>query len=249
MDVSGSTVLITGGSAGIGLALARRFAEAGSRVIVCGRRVEALQEAERAVPGLVAIQSDVAQESDRVKLFDRVTREFPDLNVLVNNAGVQTRPPRFDQGAEWAALKNELAINFEAPVHLATLFVPFLVRQPNPALVNVTSGLAFVPLAFMPTYCATKAAMHSFTLSLRQQLAETPLQVIEVAPPAVNTDLGGKGLHDFGVPLDEYADFAFAKLREGDPEFGYGTAEQARRAGRAELDAVFSAMNAPRPPK
>ncbi len=248
MDAAQATVLITGGSTGIGFALAKRFAHAGSRVIACGRRPDALERAKADVPGLETVVCDVAREEERVALFDRVSRDFPDLNVLINNAGIQNRPPRFDEPQDWTALKNELAINFEAPVHLATLFVPFLVKQRDPVLVNVTSGLAFSPLAFMPTYCATKAAMHSFTLSLRHQLAETPLKVVEMAPPAVDTDLGGPGLHTFGVPLDEYADFAFAKLREGDPEVGYGPAERARTAGRADLDAIFEAMNAHRLP-
>ncbi|MGV3614472.1 MAG: SDR family oxidoreductase [Fimbriimonas sp.] len=248
MDVSNATVLVTGGSTGIGFALARRFAESGARVIVCGRRVEALHEAKAAVPSLITIRCDVAKETDRIALFDNVTRDYPELNVLVNNAGIQNRPPKFTEAQDWPSLKNELAINFEAPVHLASLFVPFLAKRANPALINVTSGLAFVPLAFMPTYCATKAALHSFTLSLRRQLADTPVRVVEIAPPAVNTDLGGKGLHDFGVPLDEFADDAFRRLLAGELEFGYGTAEGARLAGRAEIDAIFERMNAHRPP-
>lgn len=243
MDVSNATVLVTGGSTGIGFAMAKRFAEAGSRVIICGRRAEALEAAKQQVPSFETIRCDVARAADRVELFEEVTRRFPDLNVLLNNAGVQVRPPAYHEGVEWEPIQNEIAINFEAPVHLATLFVPFLVKQPNPTLVNVTSGLAYIPLAFMPTYCATKAAMHSFTLSLRKQLEATPLQVVEMAPPAVNTDLGGPGLHTFGVPLDEYADFAFGKLKEGDLEFGYGTAEAARTAGRGEIDAIFEMMN------
>lgn len=243
MNVSSSTILVTGGSTGIGFALAKRLAEAGSRVVVCGRREDALARAKAEVPALETIVCDVADEAARVALFERVRTEYPDLNVLVNNAGVQIRPPRFDQGVEWAAVRNELAINYEAPVHLATLFVPFLVGQREPALVNVTSGLAFVPLAFMPTYCATKAALHSFTMSLRYQLRETPLRVIEVAPPAVDTDLGGPGLHTFGVPLDEFADFAFAKLKEGDEEFAYGSAEHSRQAGREGIQALFQMMH------
>jgi uncharacterized oxidoreductase len=107
----------------------------------------------------------------------------------------------------------------------------------------VTSGLAFAPFASMPTYCATKAALHSFTLSLRHQLAGK-VGVIEIVPPAVNTDLGGKGLHDFGAPLDAWADDAFAHLQRGTPEFGYQSSETRRLASRAELDAAFATMNA-----
>jgi uncharacterized oxidoreductase len=246
MDLGKATVLVTGGASGIGFALARRFLAAGSRVIVCGRRQEVLDAARREAPGLEAIRCDVGREEERVALFERVTREFPEVNVLVNNAGIQNRPPRFTEAQDWIALKSELAINFEAPVHLAALFVPTLTRQPEAALVNVTSGLAFVPLAFMPTYCATKAALHSFTLSLRHQLRETSVRVVEIAPPAVDTDLGGPGLHTFGVPLEEFADAAFRRFAAGELEFGYGSAEGARLAGRTETDAIFAQMNAPR---
>jgi uncharacterized oxidoreductase len=124
------------------------------------------------------------------------------------------------------------------------LLAPHLARRANPAIVNVTSGLAFVPLASTPVYCASKAALHSFTLTLRRQLAETPIQVIEIIPPAVDTDLGGPGLHTFGVPVDEFADVVMTRLAAGDLEIAYGFAEQASRASRPELEAIFTRMNA-----
>jgi uncharacterized oxidoreductase len=111
------------------------------------------------------------------------------------------------------------------------------------AIVNVTSGLAFVPLAGVPVYCATKAALHSFTLSLRRQLSNTPIEVIEIIPPAVDTDLGGPGLHKFGVPVDSFADAVMTRLENGDLEIPYGFAEEASRASRKELDAIFERMN------
>lgn len=245
MNLSESTVLITGGASGIGLAFAQRFAAAGSRVVVCGRRHEVLDEAKS--QGLETIRCDVGSEEERIALYERVVRDYPDLNVFMNNAGVQVRPPRFTDGVDWAPIKNELAINLEAPIHLAALFVPFLSKRES-TLINVTSGLAFVPIAFMPTYCATKAALHSFTMTLRKQAEGTPMHVVEIAPPAVNTDLGGAGLHTFGVPLDEFADDAFARLVAGELEFGYGTAESRRLIGRDEIERVFEAMNAQRPP-
>lgn len=243
MDTSNATVLITGGATGIGFALARRFAASGSRVIVCGRRLEALQEAKRQVASLEIVQCDVAVEDERVQLFEKVKRDYPEVDTIVNNAGVQVRPPRLTDGQDWPTIQNEIDTNFVAPVHLCALFVPFLLTKANPVLINVTSGLAFVPIASMPTYCATKAALHSFTLSLRKQLEETPIQVVEIAPPAVNTDLGGNGLHTFGVPLDEFADDAFRKLGAGLEEFGYGFADQSRLAGRAEIEAIFDRIN------
>jgi uncharacterized oxidoreductase len=248
MDLSSNTVLITGGASGIGLALAERFLNAGSQVIICGRREDKLREAQTKLPGLHIRACDVAKAAERVALLQWVRREFPALNVLINNAGIQRRIQLAESvqpknNGEWAQMQQEIAINFEAPIHLATLFIPHLLQQQRPAIMNVTSGLAFAPLVAAPVYSATKAALRSFTLSLRHQLAKTPIQVVEIIPPAVNTDLGGPGLHDFGVPLDEFADAAFARLKKGDLEIAYGYAEMASRASREELNAAFERMN------
>jgi len=241
MDIGSQTVLITGGASGIGWALAQRFVAAGSDVILCGRRAEKLAEAARQNRRIQTRVCDVARESDRVALAEWIAREQPRVNVLVNNAGIQNRLAV--DPAHWGAARQELAINLEAPVHLSMLLAPELARRPHPTIVNVTSGLAFVALAEMPVYCASKAALHSFTMSLRRQLAQTPVQVIEVIPPAVDTDLGGPGLHTFGVPLDEFADAVIARLAAGDLEIAYGFAEQLTRASRQELDAIFAQQN------
>jgi uncharacterized oxidoreductase len=242
MEFGSSTVLITGGASGIGLALAARFRRAGSDVIVCGRREEALRQAASTHPGLKTRVCDVADESERRALAAWATAAFPRLNVLVNNAGIQRRV-QLPTSEEWALTHQEIAANLEAPIHLSSLFTPHLAAQPHAAILNVTSGLAFAPLTASPIYSATKAALHSFTLSLRHHLAKTTVEVIEIIPPAVNTDLGGPGLHTFGVPLDEFADAVFARLGAGDREIAYGFAAQSSRASRAELDAMFDRMN------
>jgi uncharacterized oxidoreductase len=247
MDLASNTVLITGGASGIGLALAERFVRAGSRVVVCGRREEKLREVRDRHPEVSTRVCDVGEESERVALYEWAVGEFPALNVLVNNAGIQRRLS-LGGGEEWAPTREEIAVNFEAPVHLTTLFAPHLLALPRAAVVNVTSGLAFSPLARVPVYCATKAALRSFTLSLRQQLKGTSVEVVEIIPPAVDTDLGGPGLHTFGVPLDEFADSAFERLGRGDLEIAYGFAEAASRASREELDAIFERMNSQGPP-
>jgi uncharacterized oxidoreductase len=123
------------------------------------------------------------------------------------------------------------------------LFVKHLIQKPEAAIINVPSGLAFSPIAFMSTYCATKAALHSFTLSLRYQLRDTPIRVVEIVPPKVNTDLGGVGLHDDGAPLEEFADHAWRELNAGKTEFGYGFSERNRLASREMLDQVFAHLN------
>jgi uncharacterized oxidoreductase len=234
---------VTGGASGIGLALAVRFLEAGSQVIICGRREEKLQEAKQQYPQLETRVCDVAQESERIALFKWVQETHPELNGLVNNAGIQRRVSFIDNQEEWSSHQQEIAINFEAPVHLCALFIPFLRQQEEAVIINVTSGLAFAPAAFAPVYSATKAALHSFTLSLRHQLAKTSIQVLEIAPPAVQTDLGGPGLHTFGASLNDFADSVVNDLKNGSIEVGYGTSEKARKASREELDALFQQIN------
>ncbi|WP_375419560.1 SDR family oxidoreductase [uncultured Hymenobacter sp.] len=243
MNLSHNTVLITGGASGIGLALATRFLNAGSTVIICGRRADKLAEAQQQHPGLRTRVADVATAADRAALATWATIEFPNLNVLVNNAGIQNRLKIDDLAADWETRRQEIAINFEAPIHLAALLLPHLRQQPGAAILNVTSGLAFAPLAGLPLYCATKAALHSFTLSLRQQLLPMGVEVLEIVPPAVDTDLGSPGLHPFGVPVDAFADAVMARLVTGEQEVGFGTSEQARLASRAEADASFQQMN------
>ena len=241
MRLEKNTVLITGGASGIGLALAERFHKAGNKVVICGRRPERLEEAKQKLPGIHTKVCDLAKESDRVALRDWAVREFPELNVLVNNAGIQRRNTFFEE--RWEDTRQEIVINLESPIHLCRLFLPHLLKQETAAILNVTSGLAFVPLAMVPVYSATKAAFHSFTLSLRHHLSKTPVQVIEVAPPAVDTDLGGPGLHKEGVPLDQFADAAFEGLRRGDPEVTFGFSEKTSKGSRQELDQIFSRMN------
>jgi uncharacterized oxidoreductase len=242
MNLAANTVLITGGASGIGFALAQRFVQAGSTVVVVGRREDKLAEARQLLPGLLTKVCDVAQEAQRRELVQWVGQELPGLNVLVNNAGVQRRIQLADD-EDWEQRRQELVINLEAPIHLSTLFIPHLRRQASPAIINVTSGLSFAPAAFAPIYSATKAALHSFTLSLRHQLAATPIKVLEIVPPAVNTDLGGAGLHTFGVPVDAFADSVMARLAAGEQEVGYGTSEEARLGSRADHDARFQLMN------
>lgn len=242
MDVASNTILITGGASGIGLALAERLLRAGSQVIVCGRREDKLREAQTRYPRLAIRVCDLAEERAREALLRWAVAEFPRLNVLVNNAGIQRRV-RLAAEEKWRETRHEIAINLDAPIHLSRLFIPHLLTQERPAIVNVTSGLAFTPLAGVPIYSATKAALHSFTLSLRHQLSSTPIQVVEIVPPAVNTDLGGPGLHTFGVAVEEFAEAVMARLREGDLEIPYGFSAQASRASRDELDALFTRLN------
>jgi uncharacterized oxidoreductase len=238
-----SSIVITGGGSGIGLALAQRLQQAGNSVIVCGRREARLQEAARELPGLHTFPCDLALEEERVRLFEFIVSKHPSTNILINNAAIQSRPGPLTSDQDWKAHLREIATNLEAPMHLSMLFTKHLMRKEEAAIINVTSGLAFVPMSFMATYCATKAALHSFTLSLRHQLSGTSIRVIEIIPPKVNTDLGGVGLHDDGVPLDRFADSVVVGLQDGRTEFGYESSERNRLASREQLDLLFSILN------
>jgi len=222
MDLKNNTVLITGGSNGIGLALAERFLREGNKVIICGRGEEKLREAQERFPKLHIKQCDVADESQRIALYNRVVQEFPDMNVLLNNAGIQQRINLKDPKWDWHDYKLEIAINLEAPMHLSQLFIPHLMKRSKPVIMNVSSGLAFMPPAWVPVYGATKAGLHAFTFGMRIQLADVGINIIEIIPPAVNTDLGGIGQHTFGVPVDEFADEVWKGLEKGEVEVGFG---------------------------
>jgi uncharacterized oxidoreductase len=243
MKTTGHTVLVTGGASGIGFGLAERFLAEGNAVILCGRREDKLREARDKHGAFHTRVCDLSDPAQREALAAWACKEFPQLDVIVNNAGIQQRVDLTTSPA-WPLLHAELATNLEAHIHLATLFIPQLMRVKEPAIVNVTSGLGFIPLAAVPVYSATKAAMRSFTLSLRHQLRNIPIEVVEIIPPAVNTDLGGPGLHTFGAPLDEFADAVFAQLKAGKIEAVYGFSEEASRASAETREAIFSRMNA-----
>ncbi|WP_127534556.1 SDR family oxidoreductase [Paenibacillus kobensis] len=238
MKLSGNTILITGGGSGIGLAFAERFIQAGNTVIVCGRRESALQDAKEKFPSLITRVSDLGLESERAALFDWVTTNYPDVNVLVNNAGMGDQFHVLKEQENWSYYNSEIAVNFEAPVHLSLLFAPFFSTKQDTAIVNVTSGLAFTPLAISPIYSATKAALHSFTMSLRHQLSDTSIEVIEVAPPAVQTAFTNHN----GEPLDAFADGIFQGFEEGKQEIGYGSSLNRLRMSRDEIDIYVEKM-------
>jgi uncharacterized oxidoreductase len=244
MKLSGNTILITGGGSGIGLAFAERFIKGGNQVIICGRRENVLQKAKEKFPGIITRTCDLAIESERIALFDWVTANYPEVNVLVNNAGIQQRfnVLKADAKDNWSYFSKEITANLEAPIHLSILFAPFFAEKEKAAIINVTSGLAFTPFAIAPIYSASKSALHSFTMSLRHQLSATSIEVIEVAPPAVNTDLAGKGLHTHGEPLDDFADGIFKGLEEGKTEIGYGTSVDRLRMSRDKIDEYTEKM-------
>jgi uncharacterized oxidoreductase len=244
MKTKGNTVLITGGATGIGFSLAGVFAEAGNRVIICGRREAKLAEAKRRLPVLETMVCDIADPVGRQTLLEQTTSQFPELNILVNNAGIQRQVDFRHGDHDLAGGENEIASNFEGPVHLSALFIPHLLRQQEAAIINVTSGLGFTPLAILPVYCATKAAVHSFTLSLRHQLKGTSVKVFEVIPPTVDTELDRgardrRGQKDRGIPPDEVAKATLPALASDQFEVVIGAAARLR----SDPDTMFAMIN------
>ena len=187
MELRNRTILITGGTSGIGFELARRLLERGNTVIVTGRDPARLAATRKALPRVRAIESDVADPRAIAALFATVSTEFPQLDLLVNNAGVMRKLDLQDPALDDAT--REIGINLGGPIRMVQQFLPLLKAQPRAAIVNVSSGLAFVPLAIAPVYSATKAALHSYTQSLRLQLRGTNVAVIELAPPGTETPL------------------------------------------------------------
>lgn len=248
MKISGNTILITGGATGIGLALAEQFTAKGNQVIICGRREDRLREAQQKLPDIHTRICDVAQPSERIALHAWATTAFPNLNVLINNAGVQRDFDFLAVGAGWETTQSEISINLDAPIHLSAMFVPHLRAIANPAIVNVSSGLAFAPSATFPIYCATKAAVHSVTMTMRHQLAKANIGVYEVIPPAVDSELNQagrkkRGFQSTGTTAEEFAASVMEGLERDDDEIAYGSAMKGRLASRAELDEVFLRMN------
>jgi uncharacterized oxidoreductase len=248
MKLSGNVVLITGGATGIGFAMAEAFLKAGSEVVICGRREAKLRKAQRKRPALHVRTCDVASRSDCRALARWAGARFKGLNVLVNNAGIQ-RDIDFTGGVdELANGESEIRINLEAPIFLCGLFVPLLVGKSGAAIVNVSSGLGFVPAAPMPVYAATKAGLHAFSMALRHQLSPLGIKVFEVVPPAVDTELNpegrrGRGGFKAGLTPEEFTAAVMKGLEADRLEIGYGRTEGILRASRAELDVAFQQMN------
>ena len=216
MKTTNNTILIAGGTSGIGLGLALRFYAAGNKVIVAGRRKDRLDAITAEHPGIEALVLDVADPASIADAYETVTRTHPELNVVVNMAGIML-PEDLHSPDFLATAESTVTTNLLGPIRVLAAFIPFLTMQQNPAIINVSSGLAFVPLPIAPTYSATKAAVHSFTESLRVQLADTPVQVIELVPPAVRTALMGQEDSEQAMPLQDFLDETTTLLRD-EPE-------------------------------
>lgn len=204
MDLSGNTILITGGGSGIGRGLAQAFHSLGNQVVIAGRRQSALDQTVANNPGMRAFELDVEKPSSIRDIAVRTVAEFPSLNVLINNAGIMRRENLLAQQTDLDDAESIVATNLLGPIRLAAALMPHLLKQPRATIVNVSSGLAFLPMAVTPSYCATKAAIHSYTMSLRHQLRHTSVEVLELIPPYVQTDLMDGADNPRAMPLSQF---------------------------------------------
>ncbi|MER7561942.1 SDR family oxidoreductase [Streptomyces sp. NPDC048523] len=239
MKITGNTILITGGTSGIGLGLALRLREAGNKVIVAGRRKELLDEITAEHPGIDALVLDVADPDSIARARESVAASHPGLNVLVNNAGIMLRENVLDPAGLQVA-EDHIAINLLGTIRMTYGFLPLLVGKDDAVVVNVTSALAYVPFPITPTYSATKAALHSFSESLRVQLAgaDAGVQVIEVVPPGVRTTLLGQQDDENSMPLDDFLTETLDLLREK-PETKELVVERARFLRDAQANGSY----------
>jgi uncharacterized oxidoreductase len=204
MKINGNTILITGGGSGIGRGLAESFHALGNQVIIAGRRKQLLDQVAAANPGMKSIALDIEDLANILAVAAQLAKEFPALNVVINNAGIMRPENLHAQPDGLADAEAIITTNLLGPIRLTAALLPVLQKQSRSAIVNVSSGLAFVPLALTPTYCATKAAIHSYTQSLRYQLKESTTEVLELIPPYVATDLMDGGSDPRAMPLDKF---------------------------------------------
>jgi uncharacterized oxidoreductase len=217
MNIKGNTIFITGGTSGIGRALAETLHQLGNQVIISGRRKALLDEVTAANPGMRAIELDIADPAAIEAAGTRLAAEYPALNVLVNNAGVMHLD---DAGAriDEAMMQSTIATNLMGPIRMTGALIEHLKRQPAATIINVTSVLAFVPMAMSAVYSSTKAALHSYTMSLRWKLKGTPVEVLELSPPWVRTDLLDSKEEPRAMPLADFIAETVAVLGTGASE-------------------------------
>ncbi len=239
MNTTDNTILITGGGSGIGRALAQAFHALGNQVIITGRRREMLEQTVQANPGMQCIELDVRSAEDIERVAQRVIERHPSLNVVVHNAGIMRTENVFEPGTHDS--EETIATNLLGPLRLNAALLPHLLRQARATIMTVSSGLAFVPGAITPTYCATKAAIHSYTQSLRYQLRATSVEVLELVPPYVQTELTGPAhaADPNAMPLKDFIDEVMAIIQAGAPH-GEICVERVKPLRHAEASGDYS---------
>jgi uncharacterized oxidoreductase len=250
MKLTGNTILITGGGSGIGRGLAEQLHKLGNQIVIAGRRKQALDETVAANPGMKSLTLDIEDPAAIRNFAAQAIAEFPALNVLVNNAGIMRPENLLAQQPDLADAEATITTNLLGPIRLTAALLPHLQKQPSAVIVNVSSGLAFLPLALTPTYCATKAAIHSYTESLRYQLRATQIEVLELIPPYVATHLMDGADDPRAMPLGQFIAEAMQimKTQPTPSEICVENVKGLRFAAKSgRYDAVFAGLNAARP--
>jgi uncharacterized oxidoreductase len=249
MEMAGNTILITGGTSGIGRVLAEQFHSRGNRVIIAGRRQELLDEITDAHPTMRGVRVDIDDEKAVQAFAAEVAAEFPDLNVLVNNAGISRMEELTGEAADFAMSRDIVQTNILGTMQVTGALLPVLQRQSSATVITTSSGLAFVPRYNFPTYCATKAFLHSWVQSLRVQLRNTAVEVLELIPPYVQTELAGaeQARDPHAMPLDAYVAEVIERLGDRDCPNGEILVERVKQLRWAErngdYDQVYAMLN------
>ena len=243
MQISGKTVLITGGGSGIGLHIGKEFIKSGAKVIACGRTMVKLEQARDNNPSLEIAECDVTDEKQVRELLEHCDSEFGGVDILVNNAGIFQVFDVADSDTSLEHQLNEVDIDFNGAVRMVHYFLPSLLQKPEAAIVNVSSGLAFVPLSMAPIYSATKAAMHAWTRALRHKLKKTNVKVFELMPPVIDTDMVSD-LKDFPkMPPDKLAKAFLKNFKADKLEITAGQSGQLKMMSHLAPNFIFKMIN------
>lgn len=248
MKQSQQIVLITGGSSGIGLALAKKFIENGSTVIITGRNLQKLEAVQKNFPKIKIFQSDVTDDADARKLADDIQEKFGGLDVLINNAGIMVLVDAGNESNDLQKQMQEIEINYNSPIRLLHYFLPQLKKSKNAVLVNVSSGLAYVPFAQAPVYSGTKSALHFWTLGIRPQLKPHNIKVVELLPPVVDTPLahGADIAEDDNLkpmPPEKLAAIFWKEFIKGKEEITPGISKQLKLMSRLAPKFIYKQLN------
>ncbi|MDJ1494817.1 SDR family NAD(P)-dependent oxidoreductase [Cytophagaceae bacterium DM2B3-1] len=247
MELKNSTILITGGTSGIGLEFVKQLTQQRANIIITGRNLDKLNETKRQFPQVAIFQSDVSNPKDIEALYQKVTRQFPDLNIIINNAGIMRNLSLHDTSMSLENITAELDIDLSGVIQMNHQFLPHLKTQQSAAIVNISSGLAFIPFPVSPIYSAAKAGLHAYTRVLRLQLKNTPVKVFEIAPPATDTSLGDAftGLVDpsMNMKVDKMVSQSIQGLLKDNLEIKPGMSKMMKTLGRFAPDFALNFMH------